>query len=73
MIWSQLKASPGWQLLREEVISALAAAPDVTDANSKEGFYYQSIKAKEVLKFLNTPDERIELIDGLEDQFNPNP
>jgi hypothetical protein len=63
LIWSQLRDLPAWQLLKEEVIKELAAAPAITDQDSKEAFLYQSIKAKELLKFLNTPEDRIELIE----------
>lgn len=65
MIWSQLRDHPAWQLLKQEVISALAGAPDIDDMDSKEAFLYQSIKAKELLKFLNTPEDRIALIESL--------
>lgn len=58
-IWEQFQGSPAWLLLCRELRSKKAQTPIVTNADTKEAFFYAAIRNQAIDELLNLPDELI--------------
>lgn len=61
-LWSQLKETPGWQVLVGMKLQAMAAKPKVTSLDSREAFYFAAAVEQGMHDVLNTPDEQLKAI-----------
>ena len=62
-VWTQLKASNGWQVLKEIFLSQISSAPRIVDQDSREAFLYAAIENQVKAGLMNFPEEQIRNIE----------